>query len=73
MPLMENYMQQIMGQAGAAQAPSATGQMMRAMTWIGIGIWLLWAVVKVGLYIAGRRYLNRPYVVDYFAKTKPPQ
>lgn len=66
-PVMETYMQQIMAKSGGNAGQGAMGSMMRVMTWIGIGMWLLWTVLKLGLYIAGRRYLKRPDVIDYYA------
>ncbi|MGV3483230.1 MAG: hypothetical protein ACO1RT_02295 [Planctomycetaceae bacterium] len=65
MPIMESHMQQMADKAGGGAMPM--GEMMRVMTWIGISIWLVWAMLKFGLYLAGRHYLKRPHVIAYFA------
>lgn len=70
-PVMEKYMQRLMTAQGANAAPMAMGTMMKVMSWVGIGMWLLWTLVKVGLYIAGRRYLRRTSVIDYFSVAAP--
>ena len=66
MPVMETYMQKMMTQPGGGNPPMAVGGMMKVMTLIGLGMWLMWAALKLGLYIWGCSYLKKPSVINYF-------
>ncbi len=66
MPIMEEYMQKLMTKPGGAAPPPAVGSMMKVFTFIGLGIWLVWAMLKLGLYVWGRVYLKKPTVLSYF-------
>jgi len=67
LPIMEEYMPKMMSQAGS-KGPSSEvfGTMMRVMTFVGLGLWVTWGLVKLGLYACGRSYLKKPPVIDYY-------
>ncbi len=67
LPIMEEYMPKMMSQSGNTGTPSpAMGTMMRVMTLVGLGLWITWGLVKLGLYAWGRSYLKKPPVIDYY-------
>ena len=67
LPIMEEYMPKMMDQAGN-NGPSGPlmGSMMRVMTLAGLGLSVLWGLVKLGLYAWGRSYLKKPPVIDFY-------
>ena len=63
-PIMEAFYREM---AEKNQGPDMS-QMMGAFMWGGIVVWVLWALVKVGLMIWGRIYLGGEAAKNYIAQ-----
>ena len=64
-PIMHEYMGKIAGNSGGAGG-EAMGQMMQAITYVGIGFMVIWTLAKLAMMAWGSRYLNRPATKEYF-------
>jgi hypothetical protein len=69
MPIMDKYMGSISSGEGASDVVAAS--FMRIFTFIGMGLWLVWALGKCAMFFWGRRYLNKPTVVSFFEAANP--
>jgi len=65
MPIMQDYLQKIMAESGGVGG-RAFGPMFSIMMLVGIGVWVVWALFKIGLMLWGNRYLARPSTRAYF-------
>ncbi len=66
-PVMESYMKKLSSGGEGPGGSDAMAQFASIGIIIGIVFWLGWAVIKIGLLIWGRVYLNRPHVVEYLS------
>ena len=64
MPIMQKFFGQ-MGQ-GAPGQQAMMSSMQNVMMMIGLAFAIGWALVKIGLFAWGYRYLGKPHVVAYF-------
>lgn len=72
-PVMAKYMTGLTGGGNQPMAPGGAQMMGQAMIYFGLAFSLLWAIIKIVLYAVGKRYLNRPAVVDYFETSAAPK
>ncbi len=67
MPIMEGYVADLTAGANNQGGSAAMSQFAMIGVVVGIVMWLIWSMIKVGLLIWGRIYLNRPNVIDYMS------
>ena len=65
-PVMLDYMEKIAESSGGPGG-EAMGQMMQIMMLAGIGFWIVWTLIKIGIMAWAAIYLNRESTKNFFA------